>query len=362
MKNFLLVALLAISLKGNAQKRNPHNKAIFLEDISWTTAKEFLTPEAIVVIPVGAGAKEHGPHLPLSTDLIQADGIRDLLALERKVIIAPTINYGYYPAFIKYHGSTTLSYTTSVDVVLQIIRSLSNYGPKRFYIINIGVSTTATLETAAGILAEEGILLYYSNYARKNFDKTEEQFRTKDFSGHADEIETSNILSLRPDLVNMSKAVNDSSAKGKQGMILSPEDVENTAYCPSGVVGYAALGTKQKGSLSLHAYTKEVIREIDSITICALPTEKSRASAYKQYEGEYAGTGRKNILIQVKDNHLQYKLAEAKFFSPYLLVRNAEDYFSAQNLTILFVKNDAGQIEKAWCESRGESFWLTKLK
>jgi len=26
------------------------------------------------------------------------------------------------------------------------------------------------------------------------------------------------------------------------------------------------------------------------------------------------------------------------------------------------VKNNAGQIEKAWCESRGESFWLTKLK
>ena len=349
-------------MTGIAQKSNPKNNAIFLENISWTSAKEILTTDAVVVIPLGAGAKEHGPHLPLSTDLIQADGVRDFLALERKVIIAPTINYGFYPAFIKYAGSTTLSYTTSTEMILQIIRSLSNYGPKRFYIINIGVSTTPSLETAAGILADEGILLYFSNYSRPNFDKTAAQFKTKDLSGHADEIETSNVLSLRPDLVDMNKAVNDSSAKGKQGMILSPDDVENTAYSPSGIVGYAALGSKQKGKLSLNAYTKVVISEIDNIATCALPNEKNRQSEYKQYEGEYAGTGRKNIIIQIKDNHLQYKLADAKFFSPYLLSRNAEDYFSAQNLTILFVKNEVGQIIKAWCQNRGESFWLTKVK
>src|SRR5882757_1576951 len=194
MKTIFLVVVLGTVLTGTAQKRNPKNKAVFLEDVSWTTAKQLLTPDAIVVIPLGAGAKEHGPHLPLSTDLIQADGCSNLLATERKVIITPTINYGFYPAFIKYPGSTSLSYTTATDVVLQVVRSLSNYGPKCFYIINIGVSTTPTLLTAAKALADEGILLYYSNYDRPNFIKTEEQYRTQVFSGHADEIETSNIL------------------------------------------------------------------------------------------------------------------------------------------------------------------------
>jgi creatinine amidohydrolase len=362
MKSILLAILLTITLTGIAQKSNPKNKAIFLENISWTSAKEILTTDAVVVIPLGGGAKEHGPHLPLSTDLIQADGIRDFLALERKVIIAPTISYGFYPAFIKYPGSTTLSYTTSTEMILQIIRSLSNYGPKRFYIINIGVSTTPSLETAAGVLADEGILLYFSNYSRPNFKKTEAQFRTKELGGHADEIETSNVLSLRPDLVDMKKAVNDSSAKGKQGMILSPDDVENAAYSPSGIVGYAALGSSQKGSLSLNAFTKVVISEIDSIATCAIPKEKNRQSEYKQYEGEYTGAGRKNIIIQIKENHLQYKFTDANFFSPYLLFRNAEDYFSALNLNILFVKNETGQIVKVWCQNKGESFWLTKLK
>ncbi len=181
MKSVLLILLLTITLTAFAQRRNPKNKAVFLEDISWTSAKEMLTPDAVVVIPLGAGAKEHGPHVPLSTDFIQADGIRDLLAFKRKVIMAPTINYGYYPAFIKYAGSTTLNFTTSTEMVLQIIRSISSHGPKRFYIINIGVSTTPTLEAAARLLTDEGILLFFSDYSRPEFEKTEAQFRTKRF-------------------------------------------------------------------------------------------------------------------------------------------------------------------------------------
>ena len=65
MKNILPIIFLIVSLTSSAQKRNINNKAIFLEDISWTTAKQLLTPDAVVVIPLGAASKEHGPHLPL---------------------------------------------------------------------------------------------------------------------------------------------------------------------------------------------------------------------------------------------------------------------------------------------------------
>ncbi|MEP6725003.1 MAG: hypothetical protein ABJC98_04260, partial [Bacteroidota bacterium] len=99
-----------------------------------------------------------------------------------------------------------------------------------------------------------------------------------------------------------------------------------------------------------------------SITTCLLPQVKNRTDEYKQYEGEYASQGRKNIIIQVKENHLQYKLADAPFFAPFFLYRNSADYFSAQTLAVLFVKNEEGQVVKAWCQSRGESFWMAKNK
>ena len=98
----LIVLLFLLNSICYAQTRNKNNKAIFLEDISWTKAKEVLTPDAVVVIPLGAAAKEHGPHLPLATDYIQAEHYKNMVALERKVIIAPTVSYGLYPAFVKY--------------------------------------------------------------------------------------------------------------------------------------------------------------------------------------------------------------------------------------------------------------------
>ncbi len=359
-----IIAFLVLSFFGYtclAQKRDPKNKAIFLEDISWTKAREILHPESVIVIPLGAGSKEHGPHLPLSTDFIQAEGIKNKLALEREVIIAPTVNYGFYPAFLKYAGSTSVTFATGTDMILQVVRSLAGYGPRRFYIINIGVSTTPTLEAAARVLADEGILLYFSRYDRPNFDNAEKQIRTREFSGHADELETSNIISLRPDLVNMSKAVDDSSVKNKKG-VMTPLALEGGVLNTSGINGYATLGTKDKGILSINAFSKEVIREIDSIANSSLPKVKDQKEEFLKYEGEYIDEKGKKCSINQKDNILYYVWNgnDQRNFFP--LYRDADDYFTSLPMNILFIKDDAGTVTKAWCRFRGQSFWLSKKK
>lgn len=359
MKIFVFLMPLIFAIQCIAQKRNPKNQAVFLEDISWTKAREILNKESVIVIPLGAGSKEHGPHLPLATDFIQAEGIKNNLALERKVIIAPTVNYGFYPAFLKYAGSTSLSFATGTDMILQIVRSIAGYGPRRFYIINIGVSTTPTLEAAARTLADEGILLYYSRYDRPNFEDVEKNIRTKEFSGHADEMETSNVLSLRPDLVQMKFAVNDSSIKNKMG-IMTPVALEGGILNTSGINGYATLGTKEKGTLSMNAFTREVIREIDSITSAALPVFKDRKEAYKQYEGDYISDKGLTCSISMEGNKLIYiwNGRDQRNFFP--LYADAEDYFTSLPLNILFIKNEKGEVAKAWCRFRGQSFWLVK--
>jgi creatinine amidohydrolase len=361
MKKVILFLMIISSAHCFAQKRNPANKAIFLEDISWTTARQYLTPEAVIVMPLGAGSKEHGPHLPLSTDYIQANGLAKKIALQRKVIITPIINYGFYPAFLNYPGSTSTNFKTAADMIVQVVRSLAGYGPKRFYIINIGISTTPTLETAAKILSEEGILLFYSNYDRPGFDKAEAAFRTKAYSGHADELETSNIISLRPDLVDMSKAVNDSSMKDKKGN-MAPIPIDGGNLNTSGINGYAALGTGEKGQKSLAAFAKELIREIDSIAGCALPVATDRTAEYTVYEGSYADATGKKMLINQKKNILYFILNGKDNRNFFHLYKDAPDYFSSMAMNILFVKNAAGTIEKAWCQYRGESFWVTKEK
>jgi creatinine amidohydrolase len=346
---------------GEMLARGQTHQAVFLKDISWTTAKEFMTPDAVVVIPLGAQAKEHGPHLPLSSDHIQAEGIAELVARERKVIITPTVNFGYYPAFLKYQGSTSVDFTTASDMILNIARSLAGYGPKRFYVINIGISTTATLATAAKLLAEEGILLYYSDYKRSNFIKTEEPIKKQAFGGHAAELETSKVLYLRPDLVDMSKAVDDTLASGKEG-ILSPVKTENTAYSPSGIEGYATLATKEKGKQYLYAFTREIIKEIDGVMTSHLPEVKDRSKEYKEYEGEYTSRGRKGLIIQMQNNQLRFRPSDSGFLMPFILYRNGEDYFSSQSLTVLFVRDQEGKVVKGWFRILGENVWMAKVQ
>lgn len=361
MKKILLLLSTVFSVACFSQKRNPANKAIYLEDISWTVSQPLLTSDAVVVIPLGAGSKEHGPHLPLSADFIQADGLAKLVALQRKVIITPVVNYGFYPAFLKYPGSTSTNFKTATDMVVQIVRSLAAYGPKRFYIINVGVSTTPTLEAAAKTLAEEGILLYFSRYDRPAFDKAEEAFRTKEYSGHADELETSNILYLREDLTDMKKAVNDSSMKDKRGN-MSPVPVEGGNLNTSGINGYAKLATKEKGEKGLKAFANELVKEIDSVTNCTLPVAKDRTTEYSLLEGNYSDASGRKLVISQKDNTLYFVWDGRDARNFFHLYKDAPDYFSSMGMNILFIKNETGKTEKAWCQYRGDSFWVTKDK
>ena len=363
MKKYLFITAssLLFGLQAYSQIKQKKNKAIFLEEISWTTAQKNLTADAVVVIPLGAGAKEHGPHLPLSTDFIQAQGCVKELATQRKVIIAPILNYGFYPAFLQYPGSTSLNFGNATEMILSIVRSLSNYGPKRFYIINIGVSTTPTLELASRILADEGILLYFTDYSRPNFEAIEIPIRTKEFSGHADEIETSNILWLRPDLVNMSLAANDSSTKNLQEP-MGPVKLNGGVVNTTGIEGYAALGTKEKGRRYMNAFTNEVIKEIDSITTCELPRIKNRTLEYTFYEGVYKDSVGNKLEISQDANTLYSiwnGIDRRSFFHLYYADVN---YFTSINIQILFVKNEQNIVTKAWCRKNGISFWMSKIK
>lgn len=335
------------------------NQAIFLENISWTAAREVLNEESTVVIPLGAGAKEHGPHLPLSTDFIQAEGLKNRVAKQRKVIITPTVSYGYYPAFIKYAGSTTTYWHTSRDLIIEIVRTLSGFGPKRFYIINVGVSTTPTLAAAAAILKNEGILLYYSDYRRANFTRIDDNLKKSGYGGHADDLESSNILYLRPDLVHMELAKNDSSAKDKSGP-MTPYQLEGGTFNPSGINGYATLADKRSGKKYMEAFAATLISEIDEIMKATLPKAIDRTDQLKEYTGSYRTNEGKIMTLGQHQQGLYYvwnNLDRRNFFP---LNQLDKDYFSALPLNILFVRDDLGQINKAWCQMAGETFWMYK--
>src|ERR1039457_5854529 len=94
---------------------------------AWVEAEKALKPETVVVIPIGAESKEHGPHLKLKTDYLEAEYYkRQILERADVVVVAPTANYSFYPAFVEYPGSTTLRLETARDMLVDICRALAD--------------------------------------------------------------------------------------------------------------------------------------------------------------------------------------------------------------------------------------------
>jgi creatinine amidohydrolase len=259
-----MVALTVVPVARPAQSP----RATFLADLTWQEAERILTRDAVVVIPLGAQAKEHGPHLRLDNDFRLAEYYRARVLSAANVVIAPTINYHFYPAFVEYPGSTHLQFETAQNVVLDIVRSLASFGPRRFYILNTGVSTARPLAAAQEILRKEGIVLHFTNVLETGRE-AEASVRQQQRGTHADEIETSMMLYMDPSRVDMSKAVRDESPQGTGGLSRVPGN--GKTYSPSGVWGDATLATREKGRVVVEAYVKEILEQIETLRRAPLP-------------------------------------------------------------------------------------------
>jgi len=238
------------------------NKGILLEDLTWQEAEKVLTPETIVVIPIGAESKEHGPHLKLKNDWLLAEYFKREVLRRSNVVIAPTVNYHYYPAFVEYPGSTTLRLETARDLMVDICRSLARYGPRRFYALNTGVSTVRALRPAVEVLAADGIQLRFTDILKVG-EAAEKQVKQEEGGTHAEEIETSMMLYIAPETVDMKKAVKDYHPSGKGGLTRNPNG--NAEYSASGIFGDATLATRKKGEIMVHAIVDGVVREIEEL-------------------------------------------------------------------------------------------------
>lgn len=252
-----------------------HDKAaaILLESLTWDQAERVLTPDSIVVIPLGAESKEHGRHLQLNNDFLMAEYFKQLVlnAAPQNVVVAPTINYSYYPAFLEYPGSTSLSVDTARAMFTDIIRSLAHYGPRRFYILNTGISTLKPLAQAAADLAKDGILLRYTDLTRD--DPVEKKLRQSEGT-HADEIETSMMLYIAPQSVQMKKATRDLTLHQSGGLTRDPKG--KGTYSPTGAWGDPTLATREKGQAVVESLLATILKDIDDLRRASPPVTPDR--------------------------------------------------------------------------------------
>lgn len=235
---------------------------VYLERLTWREAAAVFRRDPLVVLPVGAAAKEHGPHLPLGTDRILGEYLADRIAAEVPAVIAPTVTYGYYPSFVGFPGSTHLEAGTFGAVVREVVLSLHRHGPRRFLILNTGISTFPVLEIVARDLKRAHAVLIGVTRIDDLAGRSLEGLLAQPVGSHADEYETSVLLAIAPDAVRRDLAVREIPRRPRLQGLFVPSPLANTADAGSdagGVYGDPTLATREKGERILAAVVPSLI-------------------------------------------------------------------------------------------------------
>jgi creatinine amidohydrolase/Fe(II)-dependent formamide hydrolase-like protein len=193
-----------------------------------------LDKKRAAVAVVIAAIEQHGPHLPVGTDLALGASML-ALAAERldpsvQLWILPPLAYGRSVEHEAFPGTVTLSQETLTAVIHDIAQSVARSEFRRLILFNSHGGNTSVLETVArDARRRTGLMVFPFSMFRLDLDYPPVSEQEARWGTHAGEWETSMMLALTPELVDMDKAA---SAQGYATFEKAPEHVGLLAPIP----------------------------------------------------------------------------------------------------------------------------------
>lgn len=214
---------------------------------TWEEAKAYLMRVPAAILPLGA-TEQHGPHLPQNTDTVLAREICRRVAERTAGYLLPPLPITYSWVWRNFPGSPWIGTDTFVRVVKDVVRSLERGGVRAMLILTGHGANQAPLKYAVRELADESrvAILHGAPFGLGEVAQdAESPLWHGTYYLHAEEVETSLMLVVRPDLVRMDRAVADYPPL--------PADFGHTAEAQgevarTGVFGDATRATPEKGA------------------------------------------------------------------------------------------------------------------
>jgi creatinine amidohydrolase len=215
-----------------------------------------------VLIPFGS-VEEHGPHLPLSTDTLEAYEVCRKAAGRMPLFVAPPIHYGNCRSTACHPGTVSISTTTLKLLFTDIVCSLRSHGLRNFVALSghAGGAHNMALQDAG-----EELIRRFDDIAIAvvtEYDLARDEGRgviETPGDAHAGEIETSRILHSHPHLVKGSAPREFPSFPA--GILVR----DKRRYWPGGVWGDPGKATAEKGARleeMVVARLLELVRELE---------------------------------------------------------------------------------------------------
>ncbi len=248
-----------------------------LAELSGTAVSSTLTSDSIIVLPTGA-IEHHGPHLPLNTDALLAETLATA-AVERGVEagldlwLLPTLSYTKSDEHHWAPGTMWLRYETLMATLVDIGRSVAATPAKKIVFMNGHGGNGALLQVANRELRRQFGLATFTMPAGIQKAGTATDADEHGLGIHAGHGETSLVLHVRPDLVDMSLAernvpehIAEMKYIGFNGMPVSFGWLSND-FGPSGVIGDPTAATAEYGA---ELFEDSVVNSVSALTEIAV--------------------------------------------------------------------------------------------
>ncbi|MBN2224653.1 MAG: creatininase family protein [Deltaproteobacteria bacterium] len=234
---------------------------MIIEKMTTFGFSEGLKTTKTVIVPLGS-IEQHGPHLPMHTDIFHATEIARLASQMVPVFVAPPINFGVCRSTADFPGTIGIRSDTLISIVVDVVESLYRHGIRRFilYSGHAGANHMAALLSAA-----DDLMAAYddTDFAVINdldlFDTELFKLLEAHNDSHAGEFETSLIMALAPDLVGKLPPAD-------RPHFPRPLLVRNTRACwKSGVWGDPTMASREKGERMVAILTRNLAKMAESM-------------------------------------------------------------------------------------------------
>jgi creatinine amidohydrolase len=236
--------------------------------LTWPEMNDAIERGAVVLLPTGS-TEQHGPHLPLDTDLFLAESVCRELARRApgRVLVLPGIPYGLNLHHIDFPGTIHVAPQHFIDFCVDVLKSCAYHGFRRLAVVNGHGSNMPLADLIARrIVLETPSLCCAFGYYNMGREESLQACTTGTYA-HADEWETSLYLHFARDRVQMDKAVADGDRVGRTMTSDSTTQVRFNDYwgrwTRTGVHGDPTSATPEKGRHILEAVLREMLVWLD---------------------------------------------------------------------------------------------------
>lgn len=211
----------------------------------------------VAILPLGA-TEQHGHHLPLGVDIYLAEGISRRICEETGALLLPAVPFGYSWVWRDIPGTVSLQQHHVEAVIKDVAHSVNRYDVKTLILVNGHDANNAAMKYATRELMDEldmnVIYLFYPDIHKVMAEHCDSQT----WSGmiHACEFETSLMLAVKPELVDMSKAVKEYPDRPA---LYGSSTISLGDLSKSGVFGDATLASVEKGEKLLESFVGKMV-------------------------------------------------------------------------------------------------------